>query len=52
MLSCEDYSRTGRGYTTADLPLMLAFGIASGFKAVLVMGLHVQSDAASLYAYP
>ena len=42
----------GRGYTTSDLPLVLAFGVAAGFMAVLVVALYVQSDAASLYAYP
>ena len=42
----------GRGYTTGDLPLVLACGVASGYTAVLVVALYVQSSAAALYSRP
>ncbi|MET0657581.1 MAG: UbiA family prenyltransferase, partial [Steroidobacteraceae bacterium] len=42
----------GRGYTTVDLPLVLACGVASGYTAVLIVALYVQSSAAALYSHP
>lgn len=38
-------SARGRGYTTADLAVMMPLGLASGYIAVLVMALYVTSDA-------
>lgn len=43
----------GRGYTTRDLPLVQAFGIASGFASVLVLALYLDSPAViAIYALP
>ncbi len=43
----------GRGYTPLDLELVAMLGIASGFLAVLVMALYVNSqDVRSLYQIP
>jgi len=42
-----------RGYRLADLPLLLGFGVASAFAAVLVFALYLDSAVVeSLYAYP
>jgi len=42
-----------RGYTTDDLPLLLAFGTASGYIAVFVFTLYLGSDkVAELYSRP
>lgn len=44
---------SGRGYHTGDLELISQFGICSGYLAVLVMALYINSDAVrSLYVYP
>lgn len=37
-------SGRGRGYRTEDLPLLRAFGAASGCTAVLVLALYINSD--------
>lgn len=43
----------GRGYFAGDLEVVAMLGIASGFLAVLVMALYVNSDAvANLYQNP
>lgn len=43
----------GRGYTADDLQLVTMFGLVSGFIAVLVLALYVNSDqVAKLYAHP
>ncbi len=44
----------GRGYQTADLPLVGALGVASGYLSVLVLALYVNSgiDATGLYGFP
>jgi 4-hydroxybenzoate polyprenyltransferase len=42
----------GRGYDVQDLPLLLSFGVASGYLSVLVMALYVESGAETLYAEP
>lgn len=42
----------GRGYTTADLPLLQSSGLASGYLSVLVLALYVNSSAAEIYARP
>jgi 4-hydroxybenzoate polyprenyltransferase len=43
---------SGRGYTTDDLPLLLAAGIAAGFISVLVMALYVNVGSERLYRHP
>ncbi len=35
----------GRGYVAADLPVLMALGVASGMNAVLVLALYLDSDA-------
>ena len=43
----------GRDYALADAPLIAAFGIASGYVAVLVVALYIHGDQVrSLYAHP
>ena len=43
----------GRGYMPVDLPLIQAFGPASGYLAVLVFSLYVSSpDVVKLYTHP
>jgi 4-hydroxybenzoate polyprenyltransferase len=43
----------GRGYQTADLPLVQTFGIVAGFSAVLVLALYINGDAVQqLYRHP
>jgi 4-hydroxybenzoate polyprenyltransferase len=42
----------GRGYTTADLPLLQSSGLASGYLSVLVLALYVNSSAAEMYSRP
>lgn len=43
----------GRGYTVRDLPLLLALGACSGFQAVQVFTLYINSDKAiKLYSNP
>ncbi|MDT7835873.1 UbiA family prenyltransferase [Aquabacterium sp. OR-4] len=43
----------GRGYSTDDLVVLLALGAASGYTAVLVLALYVNSaDVARMYARP
>jgi 4-hydroxybenzoate polyprenyltransferase/phosphoserine phosphatase len=42
----------GRGYSAADLPLLLSLGTAAGFSAVVVMALYINStDSQVLYAH-
>jgi 4-hydroxybenzoate polyprenyltransferase len=44
---------SGRDYRLSDLPILEALAAASGFTAVLVMGLYVSSDAVRLlYSSP
>lgn len=42
----------GRGYDFQDIPLLLSFGVASGYLSVLVMALYVESGAEALYGEP
>jgi 4-hydroxybenzoate polyprenyltransferase/phosphoserine phosphatase len=43
----------GRGYHTADAPLIQTMGIASGYASVLVLALYLNSDAVvTLYRVP
>jgi 4-hydroxybenzoate polyprenyltransferase/phosphoserine phosphatase len=40
----------GRGYYTSDMPVLLALGSASGFNAILILALYVNSpDLGGLY---
>ena len=48
-----EHGRRERGYRPADQPLLLAFGAASGYIAVLVFTLYLGSEkVAELYARP
>lgn len=48
-----DVLMKGRGYHVEDMPLLLSFGIASGYLSVLVMALYINSEnITGLYAYP
>jgi 4-hydroxybenzoate polyprenyltransferase/phosphoserine phosphatase len=43
----------GRGYVSADLPLLCSLGTASGYLAVLVLALYIQdAKTARLYQHP
>jgi 4-hydroxybenzoate polyprenyltransferase len=43
----------GRGYRTADLPLIQVLGIVAGFSAVLVMALYINGETVvRLYRHP
>jgi len=42
----------GRGYSVADLPLMLAVGVCSGLISVLVLALYVHEGTAGRYTHP
>jgi 4-hydroxybenzoate polyprenyltransferase/phosphoserine phosphatase len=42
----------GRGYSAADLPLLMSLGVASGFCTVVVMALYINStDSQALYRH-
>lgn len=41
----------GRNYVPADIPIIVAAGLASGFLAVLVFALYINTDAITAY-YP
>lgn len=44
---------SGRGYNVDDLPLLMSLGASSGFLAVLVMALYLNSpDVDKLYVHP
>ncbi len=46
-------ARNGRGYTAADMPLLLALGSTAGYLAVLVLALYINSTASeALYRQP
>jgi 4-hydroxybenzoate polyprenyltransferase len=46
-------SASGRAYESVDLPILLALGIASGYCAVLVLALYINSDQSeNLYQRP
>jgi 4-hydroxybenzoate polyprenyltransferase/phosphoserine phosphatase len=43
----------GRGYLTEDMPILQSMGVASGYLAVLVMALYINSpEVHALYARP
>lgn len=53
MKSSNKEKASGRGYEVGDISLLLAFGAASGFMAVLVFALYTNSDQVkSLYTKP
>jgi 4-hydroxybenzoate polyprenyltransferase len=39
----------GRGYSTGDLPLLMAMGVSSAYLSVLVLALYVSADEALIY---
>jgi 4-hydroxybenzoate polyprenyltransferase len=39
---------TGRGYTAADLPLVMTLGVAAGYCTVVVMALYINSTESQL----
>jgi len=48
-----DAQTAGRGYEVADLPLVQSLGSASGYLAVLVLALYINSTASEiLYSHP
>lgn len=38
----------GRGYTSQDMPIIMALGVASGFISILVFALYLDSDVVSI----
>jgi len=49
----NDFEIKGRGYTAGDLRLVTVLGLISGFVAVVVLALYVNSDqVVKLYAHP
>lgn len=49
----EDHGQRERGYRVEDLPLLLAFGTASGYIATFVFTMYLNSDkVAQLYSRP
>jgi 4-hydroxybenzoate polyprenyltransferase len=52
-LATGDISTRGRGYVSADLPLVAIVATASGYVSVLVMALYISSAAVTeLYSQP
>jgi 4-hydroxybenzoate polyprenyltransferase len=52
MMQAGRTDAAGRGYTTDDVPLLQACGVSSGYIAVLVMALYVNSEVAqSMYTH-
>ncbi|MFM8547007.1 MAG: UbiA family prenyltransferase [Betaproteobacteria bacterium] len=48
-----DKRAIGRAYRVADLPLVMSIGVASGYAAVVVLAMYLNSDAVvRLYATP
>ncbi|PZP33432.1 MAG: UbiA family prenyltransferase [Roseateles depolymerans] len=45
MISLGRTSAAGRGYLASDAPLVMAMGVASGFCAVLLLALYLNSEA-------
>ncbi len=53
MRNTGNSSSRGRGYRTGDLPLLAMLGVASGFAAVLVAALYINSsEVLDLYRSP
>ncbi len=52
-LQAGDELVPGRGYRVQDLPVLQQLAVGASFSAALVMGLYINSDAASaLYGHP
>lgn len=50
---CGELKATGRGYHIDNLPIILVFGVASGYMAALIMALYLNSSTALLhYIHP
>lgn len=53
VLSKASRSAAGRGYLTSDMAVLLALGCASGYTAILVFALYINSaDVLKLYRHP
>jgi len=53
VLAAGKTDAAGRGYTVDDLPLLQSLGAASGYLAVLVLALYINSpESIALYARP
>lgn len=53
LLNCGQGKATGRGYSVDDLPLIQSMGTASGYCAVLVFALYINSpESLELYRHP
>ena len=53
MLASGRSSASGRGYEVDDLPLVQSLGSASGYLAVLVVALYINSpESVALYSHP
>jgi 4-hydroxybenzoate polyprenyltransferase len=53
MLAAGRTDAAGRGYTVDDLPLLQSLGASSGYLAVLVLALYINSpESITLYARP
>ena len=53
MLAAGKSDAAGRGYTVDDLPLLQSLGASSGYLAVLVLALYINSpESIALYARP
>lgn len=47
-LDANEEKAHGRGYYTSDAPLIQMFGITSGYAAVVVLALYINSDAVKI----
>lgn len=52
VLQAGNSTAAGRGYTTEDLPLLLACGTSTCFVSILVLALYVNDGSAGMYAHP
>ena len=49
----ETTKKNNRGYLPDDLPLLLGFGLNSGFLSIVIFALYIHStEVAKLYAHP
>ncbi len=48
LIGTDQAAMPGRGYHTSDLPLLRSVGVASGFGAVLVLALYINSPQSQL----
>ncbi|MGB5133389.1 MAG: UbiA family prenyltransferase, partial [Steroidobacteraceae bacterium] len=52
LASRSEQQAPGRGYTVADLPLLVIFGVASAYSSVQLLALYVNARAGELYTRP